>query len=306
VTLALAGFALRRLAGAVLFVLVVSSGAFLLARAAPGDAASELLLSNLDSKTVAAERMRLGLDRSTAALFADWLRGVATLDLGTSSAYGRPVADLVGERLMNTLLLAGAALALSLAIGIPIGILTGARPDGVLSHLVTPIAAACIACPPIVGVLLLLFAAVSTGLLSTVPGAMGVPVIALALPLAATLERLQSQATSEALAAADLTAAAARGVPWRRLLWLHAGRQSLAPVLGVIGVLIGGLLSGSLAVEAISGWPGLGRLTYDALLGRDLFLIAGCALAGAMVVAAANLVADIGRAWIDPRVVDGT
>jgi peptide/nickel transport system permease protein len=71
-------------------------------------------------------------------------------------------------------------------------------------------------------------------------------------------------------------------------------------------VLIGGLLSGSLAVEAISGWPGLGRLTYDALLGRDLFLIAGCALAGAMVVAAANLVADIGRAWIDPRVVDGT
>ena len=303
-TLALARFAARRAAAAVLFVLLVSSGAFLLARAAPGDAASELVFSKVDARAITAERERLGLDRPTIALFADWLRGVVSFDLGMSSAYSRPVAALVAERLVNTCMLAAVALGLAVAVGIPLGMATGARPNGLLSHIVSPLSAACVACPPIVGVLLLLFAAVTTGLMSTTPGAMGVPVIALALPLAATLERLQSQATSEALAAPDVTAAAARGIPWRRLLWLHAGRQALAPVLGVFGVLVGGLLSGSLAVESISGWPGLGRLTVDALMARDLFLIAGCALAGAIMVAAANLAADLARAWIDPRTVD--
>jgi len=116
------------------------------------------------------------------------------------------------------------------------------------------------------------------------------------------LERLQSQATSEAISAPDLTAAAARGVPRSRLIWVHAARQSLRPVLGVYGIIIGSLFSGSLAVETIASWPGLGRLMYDALVARDLFLVAGCALAGAMFIAAGNFLADVLRALVDPRV----
>ena len=128
---------------------------------------------------------------------------------------------------------------------------------------------ALIACPPIIGVLALLWLAVMTGWLSVAPGSIILPALALALPLAATIERLQSQATADALGAVDLTAAAARGIPPWRLLWIHAARQSLRPVLGVYG-LIGGLFSGSLAVEMMTSWPGLGRLTYGRAQHRDL------------------------------------
>jgi len=128
------------------------------------------------------------------------------------------------------------------------------------------------------------------------------PALALSLPLAAMLERLQAQATLEALSAPDLVAAAARGLPPARLVWIHAARQSLRPVLGVYGIVIGSLFSGSLAVEFVTAWPGLGRLMYDALVGRDLFLVAGCALAGAIFLAVGNLIADLVRSLVDPRV----
>jgi peptide/nickel transport system permease protein len=103
-------------------------------------------------------------------------------------------------------------------------------------------------------------------------------------------------------AAPDLVAAAARGVPPSRLLWVHAGRQSLRPILGIFGIVIGSVFSGSLAVELATSWPGLGRLMYDAVVGRDVFLVAGCALAGAAMIALGNVVADLARALADPRV----
>jgi peptide/nickel transport system permease protein len=174
-----------------------------------------------------------------------------------------------------------------------------------VSAVVAPVSIALLACPPLVGALGLLFLAVATGWLSTAQGSLAVPTLALALPLAASLERLQSQATSEALGSPDLSAASARGVPAARLLWVHVARQSLRPVLGVYGLVIGSLFSGSLAVEVITGWPGLGRLTYDALVGRDLHLLAGCVLMGAIFIALGNLLADVIRAAVDPRVRDG-
>ena len=297
----LAAFVVRRLIAAALFVFIVSTLALLLARLAPGDATAELVLTGADRATIEAARARYGLDRPVTAQLMEWAAGVWRLDLGQSSAYGLPVAPIVAERLLNTAQLAAVALLLATAVGVPLGIVTGSRPGSRIARSVGVISTALIACPPIVGVLLLLFLAVSTGLLSTAPDAIVVPSLALALPLAATLERLQAQATSDALAAPDL-AAAARGIPPDRLLWVHAARQSLRPVLGIYGVLLGTVLSGSLAVETISGWPGLGRLTFDALMSRDLFLIAGCAFGGAAMIAAGNAAVDILRAAIDPRV----
>jgi len=90
--------------------------------------------------------------------------------------------------------------------------------------------------------------------------------------------------------------------PWR-LLWIHATRQSCRPFLGLFGVVLATLFSGSLAVEWVTSWPGLGRLMYDAIVGRDVFLVAGCALAGALLVAAGNLIADLLRVVADPRVL---
>jgi len=223
------------------------------------------------------------------------------LDLGRSSSYDRPVAPIVLERAANTAKLAGVALVLATLIGLPLGLLTGAHPRGWLSHVVTPASIALIACPPIVGALLLLLLVVA-GWLPVSTGSLVVPALAIALPLAATLERLQSQATADALGSADIVAAAARGISPARLLWIHTARQSLGPVLGVYGVLIGSLFSGSLAVEVVTSWPGLGQLLYTAIRGRDVFLVTGCALFGAMCLAAGNFTAGVARAIVDPRI----
>ena len=293
-------FVLRRLAAAVLFVIVVSVAALILGRLAPADVGAFSPVRS--AVTIAEERAAAGLDRPLLIQLRDWVVGLAYLDLGKSSVYKQPVRALVLQRAGATAELGAVALLLATLIGVPCGILTGAQPRGAFARLISPISIALIACPPIVGALGLLLLALTTGWPSTEPGSLALPALALALPLAAMLERLQSQATSEAISAPDLTAAAARGVPHSRLIWVHAARQSLRPVLGVYGIIIGSLFSGSLAVETIASWPGLGRLMYDALVARDLFLVAGCALAGAMFIAAGNFLADVLRALVDPRV----
>jgi peptide/nickel transport system permease protein len=295
-------FLLKRLLSAVLFVVLVSGSAFSLTHFAPGDATTDSKFSGESAESIVMRRHRLGLDRPLYAQFGAWIEGLFRFDLGTSSKYDLAVGGLLIERAGPTAKLAGTALALATLIGLPLGLLTGSRPRSVLAFLVTPISVALVSCPPIVGALALSLFAVETGWLSVAPEHLAVPALALGLPLAAMLERLQSQAASEAIGAPDLLAGAARGLPASRLLWVHAFRQSLRPVLGIYGLMIGGLFSGSLAVEVVTGWPGLGRLMFDALRARDLFLVAGCALAGAGFLAAGNLAADIARALIDPRV----
>jgi peptide/nickel transport system permease protein len=297
-----AAFIARRLLAAVALVIVVSSCALLLMRMAPGDATTELALAHVDAATLAATRAELGLDRPAGAQLLVWMRGLSHFDLGRSSTFGRPVTELLGERVINTSVLAVAALGLALAIGLPLGVMTGARPRGILAALDTPISIALVSCPPIVGALGLMAVAVQTGWLSISPGALLVPLMALALPLAAMLERVQSQATTEVIAAPGWGAAAARGLSTNRILWVHSSRQAVRPVLGLFGVILGSLFSGSLAVEWITSWPGLGRLMYDAIVTRDLFLVAGCALMGAVLIATGNFIADVLRGAVDPRV----
>jgi peptide/nickel transport system permease protein len=300
VTAALVTFVVKRIAVALLFVLVVSSGALMLVRLAPGDATSELFLSGASQETIAAARHRLGLDESPLSQLGDWVTGLMRFDLGESSRFGRPVAGLVAERMRNTAALAGVAVLLAMALGLPIGMLTGARPRSALARIVNVVSMFFVCCPPIIGTLALLLLGATTGWLSIAPGRIALPALALALPLAAMLERLQAQAVSETVNAPAIVAAAARGVPARRLLWVHAGRQALRPVLGVAGIVLATLFSGSIAVETITAWPGLGRLMLDALVSRDLFLVAGCALAGATLVAVGNFLADLLRAAADP------
>jgi peptide/nickel transport system permease protein len=295
-------FLSRRLLSALVFVSVVAASTFVLARAAPGDPTAELALAGADASVIAAERARRGLDRSLPEHLLSWAASAARFDLGMSSRFDRPVGGLVLERAGNTAVLAAVALTLATIVGLPLGLLTGARPSGWLARLVTPVSIALVACPPIVAALALLLLASSRGWVSASSDSLMLPALALALPLAATIERLQSQATTDTMGSLDLVAAAARGVPPRRLVWIHAARQALRPVLGIYGLLIGGLFSGSLAVEWVTSWPGLGRLTYDALVSRDLLLVSGCALAGAVLIAVGNVAADLIRAAADPRV----
>src|SRR5690606_13860964 len=139
-----------------------------------------------------------------------------------------------------------------------------------------------IATPPLVTALLLLLLESRSGWPPP-----GLPLAALALgsPLAAALERLQSRAMREALSEPCIAAARARGLSRSRVVWVHALRLSLRPLLGVLGIVIGTVLSGSFVVEYVTAWPGIGTLMYDALVSRDLFLAAGCAAAGSVFLA---------------------
>lgn len=294
-------FLARRTLAAVVLVLVVSTSAYVIARVAPGDETTADELAGVDPQTIAIKRARLGLDEPLAVQVGRWFAGIMRFDLGESSYYQRPVSALVVERGLNTAQLAAVALVLATLLGVPLGIWTGAYPRHVLSRVVVPVSLALVACPPLVAALGLMLFAVSTGALSIVPGAVVLPAIALGLPVAAMLERLQSQATHEAMQAPDLVAAAARGIPPSRLVWRHAARQSLRPVLGVYGIIVGSLFSGSLAVELVTSWPGLGRLLYDAVLASDVALVAGCAVAGAVCLAVGNLLTDVLRVVVDPR-----
>jgi peptide/nickel transport system permease protein len=323
-------FLLRRLLFAILLVYTVSSAALVLSRLAPGDYATESLGFDARPEAIAAERARDGLDRPFGAQYLDWIRGALRFDFGRSFAYQRPVRDLVRGRLANTALLAVSALALATAIGLPLGVISATRVTGPMTAAIRASSLILLSSPPLLTSLVLVFAAARTGWLP--PGGMQtpgfaqdganaaslvstgrtldllrhmvVPVLALALPLAALLERLQAQATADVITQRYVLATVARGLPRSRVVWRHALKAALAQVASIYGVIGGTALSGSFVVEIVTAWPGLGRLTLDALRARDLYLVAGCAAAGAVFLAAATLLSDLALALLDPRVTE--
>jgi peptide/nickel transport system permease protein len=303
-------FVVRRALSAALLVLAVASASLVLARLAPGDHLSGF---DTDPLVAAAERSRLGLDQPLVVQYAIWLRGLARFDLGESTKYpGRTVGGLIAERAGYSARLGILALVVATAVGIPAGIVTGSTRRGPAASIIKALAIGLIAVPPIILSLALLLVASRTGWfpvggLPLDAGLAGharyllLPVLALALPMGAVLERLQSGAMADALADPAIAAARARGLSRARIVWRHAFRLSLRPVLGVYGVVIGTLISGSFVVEYVMTWPGLGRLTYEALVNRDANLVAGCAAAGAVFLAVGVLLADITLALLDPR-----
>ena len=314
------GYLARRLAISVLLVFVVSSAALVLTRLAPGDITSELVGSGASAESIAAERARLGLDRPAWAQLAAWMGRALRFDFGTSLMYGRPVAGLVAERAGNTAILALVALAGATIVGIPLGVVAGSR-RGAVSAAIRSLSVLLLSFPSLVSSLLLVFVAARTGWFPSggmtsmdpstaggwvpvardIAGHLVVPAAALALPLMATLERLQARATAEVLAEPYIVAARARGVPRGRILWRNALKPALLPVVSIYGLILGSLLSGSFIVEIVTAWPGLGRLMFDALRSRDLYLVAGCAAAGGCFLSLGVLLSDVALVVIDPR-----
>jgi peptide/nickel transport system permease protein len=310
----------RRVLFALLLVAIASSAAFFLTRLAPGDYATDTFGVGARPDAVEEMRARYGLDRPVLAHYAEWAGRALRLDLGTSLLYGRPVGELVGSRLANTAILGFTALALATLVGFPLGVAMGANVLRWARPVVAGLSTVALSLPPLLTSLVLVFAAARTGWAPvggmTSPGEPGasfaawiadvaahlpVPALALAVPMAALIERLQARATSDVMGAPHVTAALARGVSRARLLWRHLVPIAARPVVAVYGLVAGSLLSGSFAVEMVTAWPGLGRLMVEALRARDVFLVAGCATAGALVVSATNLAADLVLVLIDPR-----
>ena len=314
-------YLIRRLLSTIVLVLVVSSAAFVITRIA---ATNALPVENLrlDPERMQRRMHELGLDQPILVQWGGWLGGLLRFDLGHSSYYNSPVAPIVAERARNTALLATMAFLVALALGIPPAFVTATRPGSLAARVIRATSLLLLSLPSFVSSLGLVLIAARTGwlpaggLASSTVGAtfaeraldvawhLPLPVLALALPLAATFERLQAQALADALVQPPVRAARARGIPARTIVWRHAGRLAIKPVAGVGGLAFGALLSGSFAVEAVTAWPGLGRLTIDALRYRDLYLVAGCAAAGTLVLALGLLIADLVIAWSDPRVRD--
>ncbi|MBM3772163.1 MAG: ABC transporter permease [Acidimicrobiia bacterium] len=241
----------------------------------------------------------------------------ARFDFGESFAYDRPVRELIAERAGNSAILAIIALLLATAVGVPLGVLTGAVPRGLVPGAVRAISVALLSMPPLLTSLVLVFIAARTGWLpiggmrSLGPEAgsladlashLVVPVLAIGLPMAALLERLQLQAMAETITQPFVRATIARGVSRARALWRHAFIVALKPTAAVLGVIVGHVLSGSFVVEIVTAWPGLGRSMLDALRARDVYLVAGCAATGALFLAFGTLLSDAVSAAVDPRV----
>ncbi len=311
-------FCARRLAFALVLVFVASSSALLLTRLAPGDftTADQALMDPADRARL---RHDLGLDRPVLSQYLSWLGAAARLDFGRSTLFSRPVTDLLGERAVNTAILAIVALVLATLLGLPSGVYTATRTTGAGPALVRGLSILLLSVPPLVGSLALVLVAARTGwfpvggMTSLGAGAtwpawladlarhLPVPALALALPLAATLERLQSQSLVEAAREPFVRASRARGLSAAEAIRRHAWPASIGPLLGLYGLMIGSLFSGSFVVEVVTAWPGLGRLMFDALRARDLYLVAGTAATGAACLAAGTFAADVLHAIADPR-----
>lgn len=300
---------------ALLLAIAVASAAYVLVHLAPGDFAQ----TSLDLGTSATERARqqvaLGLDRPLLVQYLQWLVKLARLDLGDSWLYQRPVIELVVERTGNTLSVSIIALIGAALAGLSLGTWRAGTRLRWLAGLVDVVSATLVSLPALLVTLVLAVVGASTGWYA-VGGlspdwwrsteqslfvALFLPVAAIAIPLAAAIERLQSRAVGEATGARFNQGLAARGVPPRRMTWIHASRVASAPVVSVFGFLAANVLNGSLTVELFLGWPGLGRLLVEGLSARDLPLVAGCVAAGTLIVtcslAATGALADA----LDPR-----
>jgi peptide/nickel transport system permease protein len=315
-------FLVRRLIFAGVLLVCTSSAALFLTRLAPGDVTAQLG-PTASRNDIESTRARFDLDRSPVSQWLLWAGRAVRLDFGDSFLYNRPVGPLVVRAAGNTAVLALAALAIATLIGISFGIITGSRQGSHTATLVAGASLVGVSLPPLLTSLLFVFIAARTGWLP--PGGMSsagtsdlswtawaldiawhlpLPSLALALPIAAVFERLQSQSMSDAVQQPFVIAAIARGVPRRDLILRHAWPVSLRPLCAVYGLVIGALLSGSFVVEYVTQWPGVGRLMYEALRARDIYLVAACAAMGACFLAIGTLAGDLLLAAADPRVRD--
>jgi len=309
---------LRRVGAGLGTILLVLGLVFALLEAAPGSAVGP----GDDPSVSAADRARLetalGLDRPAPERFARYLGGLLRGDLGISISRSRPVADVLGEALPPTLLLAGCALFVAFALGIALGTRAASRPRGPAEWVVRFGLPALDAAPPFwLGLVAILALAWKLGWLPAShmrsPAGSGpaapldllahlvMPVAVLALPASAAVARHQWDAMRRALASPAAQTARALGVPERRLVWHQAFRAALQPALVLLGLGLPALVGGAAVVEVVFSWPGLGVLSQRALLARDVPLALGALLLYAALVVVGGGVAELLSSWADPR-----
>lgn len=285
-------------------VLVVT---FLLLDVVPGDPVAEIVGERADSATVARLRAELRLDEPIHVRFGHYLLNVARGDLGRSFVTGRPVASDLRERFPHTVRLALAAMAIAVTAGIGLGVLAAVRPGGRADRLAMLVSYLGVSFPVYwVGLLLILLFALTLRWLPP-SGAGGLaflvlPAVTLGMRSVAFLARMTRGAMREALAGDFVRTARAKGLGEAAVVWRHALRTALIPIITVLALDVGNYLTGSLLTETIFAWPGVGRYVLTAIAKRDLPAIQGAVLFLSLVFVFVNLIADLLYAKADPRV----
>lgn len=307
-------YLLVRLVSVAASLIVASAVIFAAIEIVPGDPARTMLGVTVQDDTLAALRAELGLDRPAAARYLDWVGRMLRGDFGTSYAYSTPVAQMIGDRLWVSLPLALYALTLSTLIAFPVGMLAAARRGTVADLGVMGLTQIGIAVPNFwFAMLMVLLFAVGLRWFSAggFPGwgagvwpamqALTLPAVSLALPQASILARVMRSALIDTLGEDFIRTARAKGLTRGQVLWRHALRNALIPVLTIIGLQFSFLLAGAIIIEQVFFLPGLGRLVFQSIAQRDLIVVESVVMLLVAAVILVNLLVDLAYAWVDPR-----
>jgi peptide/nickel transport system permease protein len=300
-------YLVRRLLLTVPVLLGVATLVFALIHLVPGDPAQSMLGEGATPEEVGRLRQSLGLDRPLLAQYGTYLAGVGRGDLGNSFRYGTPVTSEIRARLFRTAQLAVAAMLVATALAIPLGILAAVFRGTSIDHGAMALALVGISMPNFwLGPLLAILFAVRLGWLP-VSGTGSVanlilPAVTLGAALAAILARMTRASVLEELRELYVLAAQARGLSRARAILRHAFRNSLIPIVTIIGLQFGAVLTGTIITETIFAWPGVGRLLIQSIGFRDYPLVQGCILFISVTYVAMNLLTDLTYGLLDPRI----
>ena len=300
-------FIAKRLAQGLLAVFLLMVAIFLLARLT-GDPTHLLVSDWATAEEVARIRAQLGLDKSYLEQFYIFVRGVFLHgDFGTSIFLGRPALQIVLDRLPNTLRLVIPAIILATVCAIPLGVIAATKRGTVFDRLATAVAAVGMSAPSFwIGIVLMLIFAVMLGVLPAArmggPSHYVLPVVTMSVALIAAQMRLLRSSMIEVMDTDYIKLARIKGISESKVIWWHGLRNSIITLFTFAALQLTVLITGSIVVETVFAWPGLGRLTYQAIMWRDYPLVQTIIILKGIIIISLNILVDIGYAYLDPRI----
>jgi peptide/nickel transport system permease protein len=306
----MSGLIVRRLLVGVFVLWGAVTLMFVLLRLAPGDPASLLLGPDATADQVSMLRDQMGLNRPLPLQYLSYLGQVCRFDFGTSYRFNLPAMQVVVSHLPATIDLTLTATAIAVIVGLGLGMLAGYRPDSALDRIVSGFTILLQGMPTFwVGIMLiLLFAATLNILPSSGPGSPNhliLPAVTLSLPFTAIVARITRTSVAESMREPYVQTARSKGLTNVQVLTGHALRNSLVPVVTIIGLQMGALLGGAVIVENVFAWPGLGSLIVDSISYRDYAVVQAAVMLVASIVVVLNLLVDVSYALVDPRIRAG-
>ena len=304
----------RRLVVGVLVLLVVSALVFIATEVLPGDVARAVLGQGATPELIANVRERLGLDEPAHLRYFTWMGNLLAGRLGTSLANSADIADMIGERIVNTMLLAGVTAALAVPLAVGLGLLCALKPNGAVDRAISTVSLTLISVPDfLVAIVLVTIFAVHLGWLPAIanlrPGQdpavvarmLTLPVAVLLFTVLAHMIRMTRTAVINILATPAIEMAILKGVGRWRLLVVHALPNALAPIANVVALNLAFLISGIVVIETLFNIAGLGRLMVEAVTTRDVPVVQACAMIFCGVYVVLNLMADVVAIVANPR-----